>query len=185
MRSVTTDNTTPQPVSLEEVKDQLGFAQGDSYSDDRLNRLIVAATEQWEHDTQSVTTTRNVTEKIAAFPVPTWRLYYRPVQSFTSIQYYDADGALQTLATSVYSVDIPNRQIHLAPDQDWPTIQARWDAIQIDYVAGVNVVPEIAKQAILVQCDIMEELRGTTKEKNATIKLYENLVARFCRSSYP
>jgi len=89
------------------------------------------------------------------------------------------------LATSVYSVDVPNRQIHLAPDQDWPTIQARWDAIQIDYVAGVNVVPEIAKQAILVQCDIMEELRGTTKEKNATIKLYENLVARFCRSSYP
>ena len=185
MRSVTTENTTPQPVSLEEVKDQLGFAQGDSYSDDRLNRLIVAATEQWEHDTQSVTTTRNVTEKIAAFPVPTWRLYYRPVQLFTSIKYYDADGVQQTLAASVYSVDVPNRQIHLAPDQDWPTIQTRWDAIQVDYVAGVAVVPEIAKQAILVQCDIMEELRGTTKEKDATIKLYENLVARFCRSSYP
>ena len=45
--------------------------------------------------------------------------------------------------------------------------------------------PEIAKQAILVQIDIFDELRGTTKEKDATIRLYENLVARFQRSSYP
>jgi len=185
MRSVSQAFTTPMPVSLIEVKDQLGFAQGDSYSDDRLTRLIVAATEQWEHDTQSVTTVRTVTEKLPAIPVPMWRLYYRPVVSFDSLKYYDVDGNEQTLASSVYSVDLPNRQIHLSPGESWPETQDRWDAVELSYTAGAVIVPEIAKQAILVQCDVMEELRGTTKEKDATIRLYENLVARFQRSSYP
>ena len=185
MTSVSQAVTTPQPVSLIEVKDQLGFAQGDSYSDDRLTRLIVAATEQWEHDTQSITTVRTVTENLPTIPPPTWRLYYRPVVSFTSFKYYDTAGTQQTLASSVYSIDIPNRKIHLAPDQEWPDFQERWDAIELTYIAGSAIVPEISKQAILVQCDIMEELRGTTKEKYATVQLYENLVARFQRSSYP
>jgi hypothetical protein len=69
--------------------------------------------------------------------------------------------------------------------QIWPDFQERWDAVELTYIAGSAIVPEISKQAILVQCDIMEELRGTTKEKYATVQLYENLVARFQRSSYP
>ncbi len=185
MRSVVEAITTPQPVTLMEVKDQLGFAAGDSYSDDRLIRLIVAATEQWEHDTQSITTERVITEKLPEFPPEEWRLYYRPVPAISSIKYFDPTGSEVTLNSSVYSYDSANRQIHLAYGQSYPSVQQRWDAVTIEYTAGVPVIPEIAKQAILVQCDVMEELRGTTKEKDATIRLYENLVTRFQRSSYP
>ncbi len=185
MRSVVEAFTTPQPVSLVEVKDQLGYAQGDSSSDDRLTRLIVAATEQWEHDTQSITSERVIHEKWPEFPEDGCRLYYRPVPSITSVKYYDPSGTEVTLPPTVYSYDAPNRKLYLANGQSFPGVQQRWDAVTIEYTAGSKVIPEICKQAILVQCDLLEELRGTTKEKDATVRLYENLVLRFQRSSYP
>ncbi len=185
MRSVVEAFTTPQPVSLVEVKAQLGYSENDSSSDDRLTRLIVAATEIWERDTQSITTERVIHEKLPEFPEDGFRLYYRPVPAITSIKYFDPSGTEVTLPPTVYSYDAPNRMLYLANGQSFPGVQSRWDAVTIEYTAGLPVIPEIAKQAILVQCDVMEELRGTTKEKDATIRLYENLVLRFQRSSYP
>jgi hypothetical protein len=41
------------------------------------------------------------------------------------VQYYDADGTLQTLATTVYDVDTVSRpgRVVLKPDQSWPSLQ--------------------------------------------------------------
>jgi len=185
MRSVTTDRTTPQPVSLSEAKDQLGYAQSDGSSDTRIKRVIIAATRQWEDDTQTATTPKGVTEDLPVFPPAEWRLYWRPVISVDSIMYYDEAGDQQTLSTDVYSVDLPNRKIYLNSGESWPALYDRYDAVRIAYVAGKDLQDEIAKQAILIQIDIMEELRGTTKEKDASVKLYENLVIRYERGSYP
>ncbi len=185
MRSVVEAFTTPQPVSLVEVKAQLGYSENDSSSDDRLTRLIVAATEIWERDTQSITTERVIHEKLPEFPEDGFRLYYRPVPAITSIKYFDPSGTEVTLPPTVYSYDAPNRMLYLANGQSFPGVQSRWDAVTIEYTAGSKVIPEISKQAILVKIDVLEELRGTTKEKDATLKLYQNLVLRFQRSSYP
>jgi hypothetical protein len=57
--------------------------------------------------------------------------------------------------------------------------------VTINYTAGQSIPVEISKQAILMQVDIMEELRGTTKEKDAATRAYENLVIRYMRGSYP
>ncbi len=185
MRSVVEAFTTPQPVSLVEVKAQLGYSENDSSSDDRLTRLIVAATEQFEHDCQSITTERVIHEKLPEFPEDGFRLYYRPVPAITSIKYFDPSGTEVTLPPTAYSYDAPNRMLYLADGQSFPGVQQRWDAITIEYTAGSKVIPEIVKQSILVACDIFEELRGTTKDKDASVRLYNNLVTRYQRSSYP
>jgi len=144
-----------------------------------------AATRQWEDDTQTQTVTNTVTENLMAWPGSEFRTYWRPLVSVTSISYFDEDGNQQTLDPSQYSVDAPNRKIYPAYGVTWPTTQERWDAIEIIYEAGSTQVPDIARQAILMQCDVMEELRGTTREKDAAIKAYEMLVTRYMRGSYP
>lgn len=187
IRSVTRPTAVTYPVTLEEAKAQLGYAVADTSSDARLNLLIEAATRQWEDDTQSISVTGQAEEELPYLPGPDWRFYYRPEGVVDSIIYYDEDGSPQILDPSLYSVDYPNRRIFRAVDATWPTVQNRWDAVKITYGVGPKTgdLSGLAKQAILMQIDIMEELRGTTKEKDATIKAYENIVARYQRSSYP
>lgn len=185
-RSVSAAAPTSEPLTLKAAKEHLEIAQDDTTHNDHIYELITAAREVWEYDTQELTSTRTVTEILDNWPDDCWRFYYRPVQSVTTIQYYDTANASQTLATSVYALDAPNRRLHLQVDQDWPDIEDdRYDPITITYVAGRTSTPQIVRHAIKLQLDVMFELRGMTKEKDSVIRAYENLVARYCRGSYP
>lgn len=184
-RSVSPASPASEPLSLSEAKQHLCIVAADDNSDAEVLRLIRAAREQWEHDTQSLTVSRTVTEKLSEFPDEDWRFYYSPVSSITSITYYDTANASQTLSSSIYELDAPNRMINLAVDQDYPLIETRWDAVTITYVAGETQVAEIAKQAMKLTLDYLFELKGLTKEKDATYMAYENLVKRYQRASYP
>ena len=180
------DPINPPPVSLAEVKDQLSWAQSDDSQNSRLSRLACSASEQWEKDTQTITTERSVTESLPAFPCsPEFRFYYRPVNLVTLVTYYDKAGSLVTMDSSSYSVDYPNGRIYF---DSIPETESRWNAVSITYDAGSLAanVPAIAKQAILMQVDIQEELRGLNpKDKDASINAYENIVRRYERGSYP
>lgn len=61
-----------------------------------------------------------------------------PVQSVTSIKYYDADGVLQTLAATQYELQkgkfVPT--VTKAYGVTWPTLDTRKRAVEIKYVAG-------------------------------------------------
>lgn len=87
-------------------------------------------------------------------PCDPLRLAIWPVASVTSVTYYDADNASQTLASSVYQLfaDARGNYLGLKPDQDWPSVYDRRDALRVTYVAGaaVNAVPPAAKTAILM-----------------------------------
>ena len=189
--SVTASAPGSEPLSLTEAKDHLDIASAVTDHDTRIGDLIEAARQLWEKDTQRLTVSRTITEKLDQWPrVPPqkyrdWKAYYEPVISLDSITYYDANNASQTLATSVYDFDPFYRVLHLKVDQEWPDIEDRWDAITITYTAGQATVEEIDKQAMKLQLDIMFELRGTTKEKDACEKAYQNLVARYMRETYP
>ena len=184
-RSVAKVEPTTEPLSLTEAKKHLEITPSDDVHDAEIRRLIVAAREVWEHDTQSLTTSRTVIEKLDSWPDDCWRFYYRPVVSLTSVSYYDSANASQTLSSSVYSLDASNRKLLLAVSQTYPAIESRWDAVTVTYIAGQSVVSEIAKQAMKLQIDVMFELKGLTKEKDACMKAYENLVMRYQRASYP
>lgn len=68
-----------------------------------------------------------------------WLPMAAPLQSVTSITYYDGDGVSQTLASSVYTVHTASEpgRIMLGVNQAWPSVQClRGSAVTITYVVG-------------------------------------------------
>jgi hypothetical protein len=77
-----------------------------------------------------------------------------PLQSVTSVKYTDANAVLQTIDSSLYSVDsvsLPGRIIP-TPSSNWPSSLDRIpNAVEIRFVAGYGLavdVPESIKLAI-------------------------------------
>lgn len=83
-----------------------------------------------------------------------WLPMAAPLQSVTTVKYYDAAGVLQTLASSAYVVNTTSRPgcLELAPNQSWPSVQSgRQFPVEITYVVGwtdADLVPERIKQGI-------------------------------------
>lgn len=78
-----------------------------------------------------------------------------PVQSVSSVKYYDVDNVLRTLDTSVYTTttEAAGLEIDLKFGQTWPITYQREDAIQVQFVAGygaASAVPAAIKSAILL-----------------------------------
>lgn len=73
----------------------------------------------------------------------------------TSVTYYDTSNAQQTLASSVYTsfADGLGPYLTLKPDQSWPSIYTRSDAVRVTWTAGYGAaasVPAAIKQAALL-----------------------------------
>lgn len=78
-----------------------------------------------------------------------------PVQSVSSVKYYDTDNVEQTFAPSNYRVVLtPDAAtIELADGVSWPSTFGRSDAVNVDYVTGyggASEVPDEIKQAGLL-----------------------------------
>jgi uncharacterized phiE125 gp8 family phage protein len=178
-----------EPVTLAEAKKQLELSPTDTAHDAHLSLLIQAAREQWEADTDSAVITQTWKVYAEAFDDDEIYLPKRPVQSITSIKYYDSTGVQRTLSTSVYDLDPTERSVNLKTNQVWPVVEDRWDAIEINYVAGYTsaaMVPAIYKQAILLLIGKYFENRDMqVNDVIFTDGAYEALVAKFMRSSYP
>jgi uncharacterized phiE125 gp8 family phage protein len=76
-----------------------------------------------------------------------------PVQSVSSITYYDANNSLQTMSASLYEVDVYSEPaiIRASANATWPTTYDRLNAVAVEFVAGYGVassVPQDAKHAI-------------------------------------
>lgn len=73
-----------------------------------------------------------------AFPCRPIPLEMGPVLGVLSVKYLDTAGAWQTLATTVYAVDLsgPLPRIALAWGQAWPTTLSQIGAVRIEYDAG-------------------------------------------------
>ncbi len=95
----------------------------------------------------------------------TIRLPRAPLQSVTSVTYYDLANVQQTLASTVYDVDAatdPGR-LSLAQYQIWPITRVRPGAVQVTFQAGygtASAVPDEYKQAIRFAVGQWYEHRG-------------------------
>lgn len=181
---------TSEPITLTQAKKQLEIAPSEADHDDHIELLIQAAREQWEHDTDSCLLTQTWKVNFETAYEDEIYLPKRPVASITSVKYYDTSNVQQTLSTSVYGLDIANRAVRLKHLQDWPTtVLDRWDTWEIAYVCGyasAALVPAIAKQAMLLLIGHNFENRDMIMgESLQTLPVYESLVKRFMRSSYP
>lgn len=166
-----------EPISILEAKNW-GLIEYEDW-DPEVYAAVIAARQHVE----------NVTGR--AIIRQKWRIYYDAFQSVHKLEphdvreveavyYLDADGIEQTLATSVYTVDLPQQRLFKAYDQTWPTTRAVPNAVYIDVWSGfydiaspidlLGAVPEDIKLAMkLLITDVLEHRMSTSE-----MQLYEN-----------
>lgn len=152
-----------EPITLADAK--LFMRVDDTYQDDVITLLIVAAREYAERYTGRafVTQTRELTlpcfKPVISIPNP-------PLQSIESVKYIDTAGVLQTVSASEYQVDAydePGR-VASAYGYYWPATRlGDFNAVRIRYVCGyaeigsptgddpADGVPELVKQWLRVR----------------------------------
>jgi len=145
---------TVEPVTLSEARQQIRF-EGESFDDTYINTLIKAS--------------RKICERYCnrVFITQTWRqnenqfgnfidLEVSPVQSVTTVKYYDTAEVQQTLSTSNYQVDLlaDTSTIVEGVTAGFPSVSSNTiNPIEVIYVCGYGLavsVPQDIKQAILL-----------------------------------
>ncbi len=159
MLLVRTVAPTTKIVPIQDVKDHLRIDGGDD--EYYLGTLIDAA--------------GNVIEEMTgrAIRPQTWAMSLSsaggqvalpilPVQSVSSIVYYDTDNAQQTAAVSDFYLFADEDKAWLEPKPNivWPTVYSRPDAITITFVAGYSAVPADLRHAALILIETWYDNRG-------------------------
>lgn len=180
--SVSVASTTTEPLEIHEVKAFLDIPDSDDSHDQEIADLVEASRIEYEKDTQQVLVSRAVTERWSFFPA-IFTLSY-PVTTLTSIKYYDANNAFQTLSASIYSLDAPRRRIYRAVDQEWPEPEVRWDAVELIYASGATTVDEQSKLAMKIK---IKEMFGDAPQPvlDGLHRAYEHKVIKNMRPTYP
>ena len=138
---------TSNPITLTEAKTHLKV---DTTADDTfITNLIKSATSSAQEYTNRffiATTIQQVGDKWEDIS----NLLKSPVASVTNIKYVDTSGSLQTLNTDVYFVDDVNKpaRIGLKPNQSYPEIIDRLNAVQVNYVVGLAAGPDEVDEGI-------------------------------------
>lgn len=188
-----TTGPTVEPLSLAEAKDHCEIAASEKAHDGKLIDFIAAAREVVENDTQSSLLNQTFTLSLDEFPSDgnIW-IPMKPLQSVSSITYYDEANAQQTLSSSVYGVNTARRLVFRDYNQSWPNHVVKSGGIVVTFVAGYGTyaanVPAILKHMIKLRVSHAFEHRGDELNVHGTgtyEAAYEKLKLRFLRSSYP
>ena len=143
-------DATVEPVTLQEVKQatRIDYGEEDTFTE----HLIKAARQFCEEQTQrSFAASETWQLKLDYWPCGgVIELPRGPVQSVTSVKYYDIDGNEQTIDSSNYILDSASYVARLEPisTYTWPSLDDRLAPITIEYVAGYTTIPEDIKHAI-------------------------------------
>ena len=144
---------TTNPITLTEAKTHLKV---DTTADDTfITNLIKSATSSAQEYTNRFFITTTIQQYGDKWDDIS-NLFKSPVLSVSHIKYVDPDGTLQTLSTNVYFVDEVNKpaRIGLKPNQSFPTIIDRLNAVYVEYrvgtAAGPDEVDEGIRQALLL-----------------------------------
>lgn len=183
---VTTEPTS-EPLTVTEAKTHLNLATDDTSHDTLLTQLIAAARLQFEIDTNTALIVRTVRTKLPEFA--TFQVPRTPLVAVTSVTYYDANNALQTLASSKYSVDTARGLIRF-DDDTYPAVYDRWDAVWIVYTIGKAAastnVDALSKSAMLLLVGHYFENRDMLMADGmSNMVAYERICRLRHRSTYP
>jgi uncharacterized phiE125 gp8 family phage protein len=146
---------TFEPVTLTEAKAQCRIDIDDD--DALIVGLIQAAREYCEAIDWCAYCTQTIELWLEDWPLDDEiELPRPPLQSVTSVEYYDVNDVKYTLPTTVYAADtvsVPG-VVHLRYLQNWPLVVLRdYNAICVTYVAGWDetaYMPIVIKQAMLL-----------------------------------
>lgn len=162
-----------KPVMLDEVKKHLRVDFDDD--DALINALIAAATDHLDGYTGLLG---------RALVTQTWRQDFRcfgdrlalplwPVAEIESVVYYDSANVEQTLSVDVYELlaDARGACVALKPDQSWPSVYSRADAVRVTYIAGVaaEAVPPAIRAAIMLHVGHLYENREAVAKAGVSL----------------
>lgn len=123
-----------KPISLEEAKEHLRIVTTDH--DDYINELILGFVDMAEGYMNRAIVTQTLEYTLDSFPDEII-LPRAPVQSITSIQYVDTDGATQNF--SDYQADLTHQSMpRVKPSygNSWPSTRDQYAAVTVTYIAG-------------------------------------------------
>jgi uncharacterized phiE125 gp8 family phage protein len=154
-------------LTVEDAKRSLRLF--DNSLDDEISALIVAARdycERYTNRTLRTTVTRTLKQSCwwrDEYCRSDWRLNsqpaglrlpWPPLLAVSTVTYYDADNASQTLSSSNYSVELSTDgggRISWASTATIPTLYSRPDAVTITFTTGyasLTTLPPVALQAM-------------------------------------
>ena len=143
-----------EPASLEDVRRNLDL--DDSYRDADLSMWLTEARKQVEHDARTALITQtHITDAKGWGDICTLPAVW-PVIAVSAITYEDTNGDTQTLATTVYGVDVNQRpaRIYLKREQTWPVLYGEHMDVHVTYTCGYGAtpadVPGAARSAIFM-----------------------------------
>lgn len=147
IETVTTVEPTSEPLTLADAKEQLRVIDD---ADDAYIEALISVARKYIEQTEGVSlASQTFRTTMEEFPdcddedYETLELPRSPATSITSIQYLDTSGTLQTLSSSLYSLDTlgSNSRVVLNYGQTWPMTRDIPGAVRITYVAGYSTVP--------------------------------------------
>jgi len=160
---------TVEPVSIDEVK---RWAKIDDTTDDQIVRgLIKSVRRTAEKGTGLAILTQTWDLTLDAFPPWEIRIPKPPLVSITHVKYYDTNGTLQTLSSTLYTVTIDRKPGIIEPSygNEWPTTRDQTAAVVIRFVAGytdADAVPDDLKTAIKTGCFWQEMNRASIEQRD-------------------
>lgn len=144
---------TLEPITVADAKRHCRIDVDDDNAS--VNDWIKASRAQVEYDTSLKLYTQTWDLTLDAFP--SWRqpisLPFGPLQSVTSIKYYDSTNTLQTWASSNYTTDTSSAtpRIGLTDTGDWPSDLRIFQPGLVRVVVGwasVTSIPENLRHAV-------------------------------------
>ena len=121
--------------------------------DAHLELLVGAATAKAETLLRKKLVTQTLTHVRDTWGGARIPLLWGPVQSITTVKYYDADAVLQTVDGAQYTLRNKTwpQTVELHPDYEWPDLRPYVQSrVEIEYVTGYTTVPADVKMALLL-----------------------------------
>lgn len=158
LRPVLVTPPAETPVSLAQVKAHLRIEPDDTSEDALLGALIAAAVsylDGWTGILGKCLVTQSWAQTFRSFPCDPFRLALGPVQTITSVKYFDASNVQQTYPSGNYDkfTDALGTFLRLGAGFSWPGLYGRSDAVVVTYACGygdADAVPGAIKQAMLL-----------------------------------
>lgn len=144
---------TQEPVSLAEFKDHVYDLSDEQNA--TIDQCIAAARRYVEQQTETQLVSATWKLWLDRFPCGDIEIRKCPVQSVSSVNYTDSNGASQTWSSSLYDTDLVSNPARIRPaySQIYPTTRYGVpNAVSVTFVAGQAVadVDPMAKRAVLL-----------------------------------
>jgi uncharacterized phiE125 gp8 family phage protein len=158
-----------EPITLTEAKTHLRVDGTDS--DTIITSLIKQAREYAEDYQNKKYITQTLELVLDKFPDDDYIEFVNttPVQSITSVKYFDTDGTDYTFDSANYALDTDSfvNKLHLKYQKLWPTtILQPYNGVRIRFICGygeASAVPETFKQAMLIHIQLLYDINRYTE----------------------